>query len=354
MSDALHILPGAMIHPPGEGQRKAATGVFTAEGAFFPPCNVERDGVFELADGPPPGRPSRRLAGRFLYGGQMNHHFGHFLCESLSRLWPFGDPAFRVDGILLLPRRKGSLRGSLSFQTEMFDLLGPLPPVQLIDEPVVVDELVVPEQAFGIGRLASGTPAFRAFIHDRFARDIAPEGPERIYISRAHLSATRGGSVGEDIVLRRLKREGYTVFYPEEESLAMQIARYRAARQVVAIEGSALHLFGFVGRPHQRVAQIVRRSDGDAAGAMARQLEAFCGRPVTMIDAIRREWNIAGRDRLDSRSVVELDPPAIGEQLQAAGFVEKAGWPGVSEETLRKTLARVEQRTGLRYKPFGP
>lgn len=349
-----HILRDARLCPPtdGRGEEGQAAGVFTPDGSFFAACNVERDGAFELTPRRISATPGRVLPGRFLYAGQLNHHFGHFLCESLSRLWPFDDPSFDVDGILLLPRRQGALGALRPFQAEVFGLLGPLPPIHLIDEPMIVEELVVPEQGFGTARLCGGLPEFRAFIRSRFAKAIAAEGPERLYISRTRLSAKRGAVVGEEAVARALEREGYEIFWPERNPVAVQVARYRAARHLVAIEGSALHLFGFVGGAGQRVAQIVRRSDGAAAEGIARQLRAFCDLPVTMVQSIRREWNVAGRDRLASKSVPEIDVPEVGRQLAQAGFVADGVWPTPPDDEAQTVIAHVSKRTGLRYEPF--
>ncbi|MFC3119099.1 glycosyltransferase 61 family protein [Jhaorihella thermophila] len=109
---------------------------------------------------------------------------------------------------------------------------------------------------------------FRTAIHERFAREVEPDGPERLYVSRSALGLGKG-LLGEELLESLLEREGYEIFHPQKHPMQTQIARYKAARQIVAADGSALHLYAMVGRADQRVAMISRRESGgqEPAGA---------------------------------------------------------------------------------------
>jgi hypothetical protein len=172
----------------------------------------------------------------------------------------------------------------------------------------------------------------------RFARDVAPEGPERLYVSRSALGPGRGGLIGEDRLEACLAAEGYEVFHPEQHDLATQIARYKAARQIVAAEGSALHLFAFVARGDQDVAVIVRRRSG-ATDRIAAHIAAFAGKPPQLIETLARVWRhrAVDRKRLD---LGELDLPATGVALRAGGFVERGDWPALDATEIPESVTR--------------
>ncbi len=344
------LLNGSMI-PPLQGRHAlhGAVGVFDADGAFCAQANIYRNFGFLLRPEPLRSMPDEVLPGRHLYGGQINHHFGHFLCESIARLWPLREGGKGFDSILFLSRRAGAQTDLQRFQTEIFDLLGVRIPVRVITQPMRVESLTIPEQGFGTAKLCAGTPRFRAYVRDQFARDVKPDGPERLFISRAGLSVRKGAMIGEDVLGRCLEREGYEVFLPERADIPTQIARYKAARWIVGSEGSALHLFGLVGRSDQRVALIARRSNLKASRCIVAQLDSFCGRAPVLIDAIRREWDTVPGPVRSSKSIVELGVARLHEKLRADGFALSRTWRFKQPDGQRR-VERISRRTGRDYR----
>lgn len=341
------VLQAARVIPPRPRRDPfgRAAGVYDAEGAFCHAANVQRSGRLEIRPAALPGQPGMRLPGRHLYGGQLNHHFGHFLCESLARLWALDHLEQPVESILLLPRRPGSGVELQGFHKAVLGQLDLPVPVRVVDQPMIVDELVVPEQGFGNGGLCAGSPAFRSYIHRHFAPDVQPDGPENLYISREGLSLLAGSILGEEALSRNLTRAGYEAFSPEAHDIRTQIARYKAAKRIIAVEGSALHLYGFVGHAAQQVAIITRRSDHTTSNAIADQLRHFCGSEPLVLDTIRREWDIVSGPVRSSKSVSLLDMPALGARLAAAGMVPPAPWIEAKVDIERR-IGRISARTG--------
>lgn len=340
------ILSPARVIPPrrqGEPFGRAA-GVYDAEGSFCHAANVQRGDRLEIRPATLPGEPEMRLPGRHLYGGQLNHHFGHFLCESLARLWALDHLDRPVGSILLLPRRPGSGLELQGFHHAVLGQLNLPVPVRVVEQPMIVDELVVPEQGFGIGRLCAGSPAFRDYIRSHFAPDVQPDGPENLYISREGLSLLAGSILGEEALSKNLTRAGYEAFSPEAHDIRTQIARYKAAKRIVAVEGSALHLYGFVGHAAQQVAIIARRSDHQASDAIADQIRHFCGNEPLVLDAIRREWDIVSGPVRSSKSVSLLDMPDLGARLAAAGMVPPTPWT-TARVNIDRRIGRISART---------
>ncbi|WP_299690654.1 FkbM family methyltransferase [uncultured Tateyamaria sp.] len=335
-SHATQTLTKAIIKPTEGDSLIGPAGVQAAGGADVPVAahwrNTRR--ITMPFDTPP--APRKPLAGRWLWGGVLYWNFAHFVAESLGRLWAL-DGAPPVDGIVFVPRRSGDRTALLSFQTGVFEALGIDLPIVVADEPMDVEELVVPGQGFGLGPIVKGTPAFRTFIHTRFGEGIAPDGPERLYISRSQLSVNRGGLLGESILEQHLQDEGYEVFCPEKHSIATQIARYKAAKQIVSCDGSALHLYALCGRSDQEVAMIIRRKSA-ATTLIERHIAHFTGRAPLSIDCLRAEWQQPGTRR--ARLVVgEPDMPALQNALQAGGFVSGGpAWPALTPDFIREAL----------------
>ena len=119
--------------------------------------------------------------------------------------------------------------------------------------------------------------------------------------------------------------------HPQNHDLATQIARYKAAREIIVADGSAAHLFGMVGRPDQRVAFLMRRSYWSEFPLL--HLEHFCGRKPDVVDAVRREWLPVHPNRHKHVSYGEMDLPMVQRGPVKTGDIAPGGmsWPPLSE-----------------------
>lgn len=327
-SESLIQLQDAYVVPPTESNFVQATGVLTSEGAYCAQGATWRR-YRPLTTEPDRPETAQPLTGRWLWGGVLWAHFGHFLTESVSRLWALD---FSYDGILFVPKRPRLGEATRSFHRAFIDQLVPVMPVKVVTEPVQVEKLVVPGQGFGLGKITTGTPAFRKAFHEKFAVGVRPEGAEKIYISRSGLGLDKGGIIGEEHLEDLLRDEGYEIFFPEKHDIPTQLARYKAAKQIVAADGSALHLFALVGRSDQRVAMIKRRKSG-ANDLLTEHVRSFTGAEPLAIDALRTEWVRSNRRKSDRLSFGELDHAKVGAALQEAGFTQNsASWKALSQD----------------------
>ena len=128
-----------------------------------------------------------------------------------------------------------------------------------------------------------------------------------------------------------LARAGFEIFHPERHPIAVQIARYKAAKLVVALDGSALHLAAYVLPTDAKVAMILRRSSANVADYML-QYQSFKGIVPQVINVIRRDWISGDSTRADFRSVGELDFAALFERLKALGHLPRRFKPEVPSE----------------------
>lgn len=299
------------------------------------------------------------LPGRWIWAGVLLNHFGHFLTESLGRLWALQAVKGKVDGLLFVPKRDGQEDGGVvemqQFHRLFFALTKIDLPIRILTRPTRVELLEVPGQGFGIGPMAAGTSSFRAFMAEHFARDVAPVGGEQLYISRSGLSARRGGILGEERLELLLEQEGYEIYHPQKHSLVDQVARYKSARQIIALDGSALHLVAFTGVRDQQVA-VIKRRDSHASDGIVTHLTAFLGIVPDVIDVILQDWVRSDRRKADRLSIGELDFNALGFELEAKGYIHSGeSWPSLTPDEARAAIRDIEEslrRENLTYRPI--
>ncbi|MEJ6393721.1 FkbM family methyltransferase [Gymnodinialimonas sp. 2305UL16-5] len=319
-------IENALIVP---GQKRSdGLGVLDASGAFVPESIIWRMDA-PLFEPPIPVEPEAELAGTHLFGGIMSWHFGHFLVESLSRLWPLHSQHDDLASVLFVPKGPADKqRSETRFQREVLDIIAPDIPREVLTRPTRVERLIVPEQGFGTAQLETGTAAFRAFIKSRAWPAPNPDAPKCIYVSRADLNPQKKGRIiGDTNLADFLARRGYHVVHPQKLNAHDQLALYRGARRLIFDDGSALHLFGLVAETDQTVASIQRRLPQDGKAVGERQLRSFAETDLKVFDAVLRDWRPKRADRPTSQSDGELDARHLFEALRGYGATQEGDTP---------------------------
>ncbi len=344
-SHGMHTLAGPIVQAPRSNRKYTPSGVVEHNGADVPEAAVWHGKRRTNEPFEPPEPVAEEIPGTWLWGGTLWSYFAHFIVESSGRLWALDHLAAPPDGILFIPRRENPGPGLNRFQSAFFSALGIDLPIRVVTDSARVERLIVPGQGFGLGEISAGTPAFRAFMHSRFGRDVAPEGGDRLYISRSQLGRNRGKLLGEERIEAELERQGYEIFHPQRHDIPTQLARYKAARKVVASEGSALHAFAFVGRADQAVALIPRRRSKATAHILS-HLQSFTGAAPTVLRVLREVWQpVASKRR--RLSVGEPDLPLLQAGLVEAGFIDPGPtWAPLDRDEIRATLGEGFAATG--------
>lgn len=266
-----------------------------------------------------PADPSP-LAGRHLWGGMIFFHFGHFLAESLPRLWAASDSG--AASILFTPKNLRGKRASelVGFQKQIMASLGIKIPVRILYEPVRVEELIIPGQGFGLGALAPGTPEFRSFARRMDpGPSPAPDGARKLYISRSALPKKTGSILAEAGLERMLQSQGFEIYHPQQHSIAHQLRRFRDTTHFLGPDGSAFHLAGFIAQPHQTFTLIKRRSAREYV-TFIDQLKAMKVR-AEVIDALAANWVNPRKGKPDDMSWGELDFGRLSGDLLRLGLI---------------------------------
>ncbi|MBB3986106.1 FkbM family methyltransferase [Sagittula marina] len=332
-------LKDAFVVPPTERKHVQTTGVLTADGTSVAHANLWRSKrLLTVAPFRPAEKETKILPGKWLWGGTLWRYFPHFVTESITRLWALAQlDQSDFSGIIFVPKNPNVEGPPPSFQRAFLDLLDCTLDIHEARSPLIVENLVVPGQGFGLGEISQGTPEYRAVMAEKFASTVKPDGPEKLYISRSQLGPARGALLGEDRLEIALQAEGYEVFHPQQHSLEVQIARYRAAKKVIAAEGSALHLYAFVGKAETDVAVLLRRESA-ATGHIATHIESFTGAKPLLVNRLLRMWQ-----RLDTPRkrlwIGEPDFAATQRDLIAGGFISDGpAWEQPAQADLQSAL----------------
>mgnify|MGYP005829623403 FL=1 len=291
-----------------------------------------------------------RTQGRHLWGGPLFSHFGHFLTESLSRLWAVRDSG--VQSIVFSPKDPGRKRQDRlpDHQDLLLKCLHIDLPVRIVHEPEEFEDLLIAGPGFGLGPMAAGTPEFREFLR-AIAVPSDMTGRKRLYLSRSALPEKAGSILAERHLEQLLERQGFKIYHPQQHSITEQFATFRAARQIIGPDGSAFHLAGFVTDPGQSFTIIKRRSAPDHANIVD-QLVAM-GAKVQVVDAIRANWIRPGKRKADDRSWAELDFADLFARLSALGLLSAPvdasdlELPPIAQEVERIGHANKGQMTRL-------
>ncbi len=326
MSDEVVVLQNAVVCPPDEDGR---CGVLDAEGNFvtFSLDYVRPRRAREAPDPAVLTGPLADLPGRHLFAGPLHPHFGHFLLESTPRLWALDTE--KVASVLFIPYGPNSFWRARRAYAPFLEILCSGLPVTRVNQPTRVEELVVPDPGFGHEARMRGTYRYRLFTRDRVTAAITAAGPEKLYISRSGLNDNRGGIFGEAEIEAVLAEDGYEIFHPQRHSYREQLERYAAARQIIALDGSALHMAAYALRPDAHVAIIARRRSPILA-RLADQLVRFSGATVDVVDCLTACWVKEGTTRIDYASIGEVDMPALFQRLVALDYL-RAGLPSLTE-----------------------
>lgn len=258
-----------------------------------------------------PSRWTPRLRGRWLYGGHWMMHFGHFLTETVTTLWP--EDLEPVRG-LVFHRYLSPDPIVLPWQQHLVDLAGYAGlPIEIVnDKPLRVDELVLPSRS--IVQHGWGHPG-AADVWRRMAAAVpeqpppwqASGWPSHVYMSRTAFNAgmrARGrkrprSTPERDAMLDEVFGEaGFEVVASEKLGIDDQIRLLKGTRVLAGQAGSALHLACFAA-PGARVLELGDSRSTRVGVRTQRVINTLCGHLESFVPPSRgREELVEGLQEL--------------------------------------------------------
>ena len=318
-------------------------GVYRADGSVVEAGLHVKDRYRNEPDALATGAEAMRVPGAHLFGGMLqNTHFGHFMVESLGRLWAAGQLR-QVDSVVFYPRHLE--RPLPGYAKELLWLLGIEADICLASSLMQFETLAVPTPMVTRSGYLAGYPAARRMTQE--LRGVGRgAGAKKLYVSRSRLNPRDGAILLEERIEQNLEREGYTVIHPERLTIAQQLAHYNSAEHLVFADGSALHLYALVARPDQRVFVVWRRKRN---GMFGWQIRSFGGAVVEGAPCVQRLWvpEVSFGAMAQAKAVLDFDD--LRRQLVAGGFIGGDGWRDPGAADFSEALERIRTLTKLQY-----
>lgn len=170
-----------------------------------------------------------------IYCGEYIWHYGHFLCESMTRLWYVVKHYKKGTKLIFISDIPREIKGNYK---QIFELLGiDLNDILIVSRVVQCRNLTIPDASFVFCCWA--TPEF--LVPFRKISDAVKkvEKYSKIYLSRTHYKDRF--MIGEEGIEKLFRQNGFHVLYPEELSLSKLIAYLKGARVVAGLSGTGLH-----------------------------------------------------------------------------------------------------------------
>ena len=188
-----------------------------------------------------------------LFGGVLFPPFGHFLLESLSRLWPLAVPDMGKEvsecDVLYWTPNPGMdtiQKSTLRQEQVILESLNIKPNIRILKESALIHKLIIPDQAVIL--CSEIYPIFRTLLKtagdkiiSTYSQPRKDEYEDKVYLSRSNLSFPKRICSNEKGLEDILKDHGFGIFHPQEMSLADQIGLLNRAKIIVGTEGSAFH-----------------------------------------------------------------------------------------------------------------
>lgn len=191
-----------------------------------------------------------------VYGGFMRHQWGHFIVNTMSRLWfIFAHSEVKFDKIVfcLPPGEKHRLTGNYY---EFFKWLNLLEKIEFIETATAFATVIVPELSWSLQHHFSNE--FN-LVYDALIQNVQSAHanekhtyPRKIFFSRAKLAKSRLSEIGVEFLDNFFDNNGFTIISPENLSLEQMILYLQHADVVAGASGSTVHNI-ILGKKGQRL-----------------------------------------------------------------------------------------------------
>jgi len=193
----------------------------------------------------------KKIDQKFMYGENITLHYGHFLCETISRLW-YLEQAEKL-GILVIgqPHKAKSisdLKVSRNFVDEFMTALD-LDSEQFLEltRPVILGEVVFPYPSLSLHRreVFSCHKLVPELVAQKLLPDKVTQTEQPLYISRTKLKKANRQILGEEQLENILRERGFAIIYSENLTLQEKIYLVNKHKYIVGPWASSLHTIIF-------------------------------------------------------------------------------------------------------------
>ncbi|KJV05571.1 glycosyltransferase family 61 protein [Methylocucumis oryzae] len=229
-------------------------GLYSSQGHYIAESGLTTSGQVIVSGDTLPSTEATVLPGKSLYLGICHYHFGHFLVETLSRLWFLHKTDItQFDHILLLP-----LNNHIpAFVYELFQLLGIADRIISLNKLVQLETVYLPAPALEYPSLVF--QAINRIQHLFVTQNPTNSSKQALFLSRTQLTPGHHRTIiGEHRLEQCLREQGIKIFYPEQHSIEEQIQTLATHKTIIGFAGSALHTLILAGGQKNIIAYSAR------------------------------------------------------------------------------------------------
>lgn len=219
----MRLIDNATIMPFSGSLCSFSGGIFTSDGDFIEDSIVERGQPAKLQ------KTVDYLSGTYIYGGCLFSHFGHFILESLSRLYMIR--RCKEYPIIFITNTDSVFQ----FQKDHFRLLGVNNEIIRIKKPTSIERLIYSPPGSSINPLYITEEQINSLKYLYFPEN-AKRTKEKIWLSRSKLFM--GMIINEEAIEKILIKIGYKIIHPEILPLLEQIKLISTSEIVAGFDGS--------------------------------------------------------------------------------------------------------------------
>lgn len=177
---------------------------------------------------------------KVVYCGFFVKQWGHFLIESVSRLWYFLENDSTIDHYVFF-LKDGENKTISGNYKEFFQLLGVWNKLKFINKPTQFREVVIPQLSYG--RMIYYSEQYKNIFQAISLAAPRPETelPSKIYLSRSKIKNIDKKEFGLTILDSYFQKNGYKILHPEQLTLTELIAYIDGADEIATLSGSLHH-----------------------------------------------------------------------------------------------------------------
>ena len=243
-------------------------GLFAEDGAYVEASGIEAriGGFYEHQKGDFSDE-------KVVYCGYFARGWGHFLLESVSRLWYALKDDPTVDAYVFITGESGPVDIVNGNFHEFFRFLGIADRVRIINRPMRYREVILPGLSYSFNHFY--TEQYTALL-DEVAKEALKESgekkdlPERVFLSRRHAydkkhfyGGERYREYGLDMLDDYFERNSFHIVYPERVTLSELITLLYHAKTVATESGSCAHNLLFMPNASENMIIIERHALGN-------------------------------------------------------------------------------------------
>lgn len=183
---------------------------------------------------------------KVVFCGYFNRAWGHFITESVSRLWYALKNDATIDNYVFIIERntQSDFKGNY---LEFLKLLGISEKTIILNEPTIFSEVIVPEEGFVYSdHYTQSFIEMYKYICDKALKMYSGPIYERVYFSKVRLESSITSNININSIDKYFRINGFKIFYPEQLNLIDMIGILQNAKEFAGISSSLLHnhLFG--------------------------------------------------------------------------------------------------------------